>query len=190
MANYLGYEFIDAATVICFDKDGEFDSEKTNAVCEAKFANIERAVVPGFYGAMPNGKVKTFSRGGSDVTGSIVARALKADMYENWTDVNGFLIADPRIVDEPKVIESITYKELRELSYMGTDCDILYRPFSTLSGGEQTRLLLCLLFLTQMFTDGASFRFLMKYISNIPLAVVHHQVIVLISVRQASTNRA
>ena len=86
MANYLGYEFIDAATVICFDKDGEFDSEKTNAVCEAKFANIERAVVPGFYGAMPNGKVKTFSRGGSDVTGSIVARALKADMYENWTD--------------------------------------------------------------------------------------------------------
>ena len=119
MANYLGYEFIDAATVICFDKDGEFDSEKTNAVCEAKFANIERAVVPGFYGAMPNGKVKTFSRGGSDVTGSIVARALKADMYENWTDVSGFLIADPRIVKDPKPIATITYKELRELSYMG-----------------------------------------------------------------------
>ena len=119
MANYLGYEFIDAATVICFDKDGEFDSEKTNAVCEAKFANIERAVVPGFYGAMPNGKVKTFSRGGSDVTGSIVARALKADMYENWTDVSGFLAADPRIVDNPRSIEVITYKELRELSYMG-----------------------------------------------------------------------
>ena len=119
MANYLGYEFIDAATVICFDKDGEFDSEKTNAVCEAKFANIERAVVPGFYGAMPNGKVKTFSRGGSDVTGSIVARALKADMYENWTDVSGFLIADPRIIKNPKGIEAITYKELRELSYMG-----------------------------------------------------------------------
>lgn len=119
MANYLGYEFIDAATVICFDKDGEFDSEKTNAVCEAKFANIERAVVPGFYGAMPNGKVKTFSRGGSDVTGSIVARALKADMYENWTDVSGFLVADPRIIDNPKPIVTITYKELRELSYMG-----------------------------------------------------------------------
>lgn len=119
MANYLGYEFIDAATVICFDKDGEFDSEKTNVVCEAKFANIERAVVPGFYGAMPNGKVKTFSRGGSDVTGSIVARALKADMYENWTDVSGFLVADPRIIDNPKPIVTITYKELRELSYMG-----------------------------------------------------------------------
>ena len=119
MANYLGYEFIDAATVICFDKDGEFDSEKTNAVCEAKFANIERAVVPGFYGAMPNGKVKTFSRGGSDVTGSIVARALKADMYENWTDVSGFLAADPRIVNNAKPINVITYKELRELSYMG-----------------------------------------------------------------------
>lgn len=119
MANYLGYEFIDAATVICFDKDGEFDSEKTNAVCEAKFANIERAVVPGFYGAMPNGKVKTFSRGGSDVTGSIIARALKADMYENWTDVSGFLAADPRIVNNAKPINVITYKELRELSYMG-----------------------------------------------------------------------
>ena len=119
MANYLGYEFIDAATVICFNKDGEFDSEKTNAVCEAKFANIERAVVPGFYGAMPNGKVKTFSRGGSDVTGSIVARALKADMYENWTDVSGFLAADPRIVSNAKPINVITYKELRELSYMG-----------------------------------------------------------------------
>ena len=119
MANDLGYEFIDAATVICFDKDGEFDSEKTNAVCEAKFANIERAVVPGFYGAMPNGKVKTFSRGGSDVTGSIVARALKADMYENWTDVSGFLAADPRIVNNAKPINVITYKELRELSYMG-----------------------------------------------------------------------
>ena len=119
MANYLGYEFIDAATVICFDKDGEFDSEKTNAVCEAKFANIERAVVPGFYGAMPNGKVKTFSRGGSDVTGSIVARALKADMYENWTDVSGFLAADPRIVNNPSPINTITYAELRELAYMG-----------------------------------------------------------------------
>ena len=119
MANYLGYEFIDAATVICFDKDGEFDSEKTNAVCEAKFANIERAVVPGFYGAMPNGKVKTFSRGGSDVTGSIVARALKADMYENWTDVSGCLVTDPRIVKNPEVIHTITYMELRELAYMG-----------------------------------------------------------------------
>lgn len=119
MAEYLGYEFVDAATVICFDKDGEFDSEKTNDLMAERLANVERAVIPGFYGAMPNGKVKTFSRGGSDITGSIVARAIKADMYENWTDVSGFLAADPRIVKNPKPITVITYKELRELSYMG-----------------------------------------------------------------------
>lgn len=119
MANYLGYEFIDAATVIVFDKDGEFDSEKTNEVLRERLAKTENAVIPGFYGAMPNGSIKTFSRGGSDITGSIVARALKADIYENWTDVSGFLAADPRIVDSPKTIKTITYKELRELSYMG-----------------------------------------------------------------------
>lgn len=119
MANYLGYEFIDAATVICFDKNGDFESEKTNEVMSERLANTENAVIPGFYGAMPNGQVKTFSRGGSDVTGSIVARALKADVYENWTDVSGFLVTDPRIVKNPEVIESITYRELRELSYMG-----------------------------------------------------------------------
>lgn len=119
MANYLGYEFIDAATVICFDKNGEFESEKTNQVMSERLANTENAVIPGFYGAMPNGQVKTFSRGGSDVTGSIVARALKANVYENWTDVSGFLVADPRIVENPKPIAIITYKELRELSYMG-----------------------------------------------------------------------
>ena len=119
MANYLGYEFIDAATVIVFDKDGEFDAEKTNEVLRERLAKTENAVIPGFYGAMPNGSIKTFSRGGSDITGSIVARALKADIYENWTDVSGFLAADPRIVDSPKTIKTITYKELRELSYMG-----------------------------------------------------------------------
>ena len=119
MANYLGYEFIDAATVICFDKDGEFNSEKTNDVLTARLEKTKNAVIPGFYGAKPNGEVKTFSRGGSDVTGSIVARALKADVYENWTDVSGFLAADPRIVNNPKPITIITYKELRELSYMG-----------------------------------------------------------------------
>lgn len=119
MANYLGYQFIDAANVICFDENGEFDSEKTNEVCSEKLAAAENAVIPGFYGAMPNGKVKTFSRGGSDVTGSIVARAIKADVYENWTDVSGFLAADPRIVKNPKPIKVITYRELRELSYMG-----------------------------------------------------------------------
>ena len=119
MANYLRYEFIDAASVICFDANGEFDGEKTNKVMGDRLANVESAVIPGFYGAMPNGDVKTFSRGGSDVTGSIVARAIKADVYENWTDVSGFLAADPRIVDNPRPIDVITYKELRELSYMG-----------------------------------------------------------------------
>lgn len=119
MANYLGYEFIDSATVIFFDKNGNFDADTTNEILSAKLETIERAVVPGFYGAYPDGKVKTFSRGGSDVTGSIVAKAVKADLYENWTDVSGFLVADPRIVPDPEVITTITYKELRELSYMG-----------------------------------------------------------------------
>lgn len=119
MANYLGYEFIDAADVIFFDADGRFDDEKTNEVLSAKLNKIERAVIPGFYGSMPNGTVKTFSRGGSDLTGSIVAKAAQVDMYENWTDVSGFMIADPRIINNPKTIEAITYKELRELSYMG-----------------------------------------------------------------------
>ena len=119
MANYLGYEFVDAAPVVCFDKNGEFDAEKTNKTMAARLKGVEKAVIPGFYGAMPNGTVKTFSRGGSDVTGSIVARAIKADIYENWTDVSGFMVADPRIVENPKSIDIITYRELRELSYMG-----------------------------------------------------------------------
>lgn len=119
MANYLGYEFIDAAEVIRFNENGDFDSETTNEIMGARLAKVERAVIPGFYGAYENGVVKTFSRGGSDITGSIVARAVKADIYENWTDVSGFLIADPRIIDNPASIDTITYKELRELSYMG-----------------------------------------------------------------------
>lgn len=119
MAAYLGYEFIDAATVIFFDEDGEFDADKTNEILSAKLEKCEAAVIPGFYGAYADGTVKTFSRGGSDITGSIVAKAVKADVYENWTDVSGFLIADPRIIDSPKVIETITYRELRELAYMG-----------------------------------------------------------------------
>ena len=119
MANYLGYEFIDSATVIFFKEDGTFDADKTNQVLGKRLENVERAVIPGFYGAYENGVVKTFSRGGSDVTGSIVAKAVRADLYENWTDVSGFLVADPRIIDNPEVIQTITYKELRELSYMG-----------------------------------------------------------------------
>lgn len=119
MANYLGYEFIDAAEVIVFDKNGEFDASKTNEVLSKRLSACKNAVVPGFYGAKPDGRVKTFSRGGSDVTGSIVAKAVKADVYENWTDVSGFMTADPRIIDSPERIDVITYKELRELSYMG-----------------------------------------------------------------------
>ena len=119
MAAYLGYEFLDAAEVICFDENGEFEAEKTNEMVGERLKTIERAVIPGFYGAYAEGRIKTFSRGGSDITGSIVARAVRADVYENWTDVSGFLIADPHIIAEPKGIESITYRELRELSYMG-----------------------------------------------------------------------
>ena len=119
MANYLGYDFIDAAEVILFDENGTFDADKTNTVLSERLASSERAVIPGFYGSMPDGTIKTFSRGGSDLTGSIVAKAAKVDMYENWTDVSGFMIADPRIVENPKSIDAITYRELRELSYMG-----------------------------------------------------------------------
>lgn len=119
MANLLGYEFIDAAEVVFFDERGVFDAEKTNTEMSERLEHVDRAVIPGFYGSMPDGKIKTFSRGGSDVTGSIVARAVCADMYENWTDVSGFLVADPRIVPNPQVIETITYSELRELAYMG-----------------------------------------------------------------------
>ena len=119
MAAYLGFEFIDAAEVIFFREDGTFDSEKTNKILSAKLRKTENAVIPGFYGAMTNGPIRTFSRGGSDITGSIVARAAKADLYENWTDVSGFLVTDPRIVKNPEPIETITYRELRELAYMG-----------------------------------------------------------------------
>ena len=105
--------------MVLFDENGVFLPEKTNAELSARLAKSPRAVIPGFYGSMPDGTVKTFSRGGSDITGSIVARAVHADLYENWTDVSGFLVTDPRIVDNPKTIETITYRELRELSYMG-----------------------------------------------------------------------
>lgn len=119
MANYLGYAFVDAAEVIFFDEEGNFDADKTDACLSKRLENLERAVIPGFYGSLPSGAVKTFSRGGSDITGSIVAKAVHADLYENWTDVSGFLVTDPRIVKNPEVISTITYKELRELSYMG-----------------------------------------------------------------------
>ncbi len=119
LAKYLGFDFIDAETVIYFKDNGTLDEERTNAELVAELEKHKYAVIPGFYGGTPNGTVKTFSRGGSDITGSIVARAAKADLYENWTDVSGFMMADPRIIDEPCIIEEITYRELRELSYMG-----------------------------------------------------------------------
>ena len=119
MANYLGCEFIDAAEVIFFDENGEFEADLTNQELSERLERVERAVIPGFYGSRHDGTIKTFSRGGSDITGSIVARAIHADMYENWTDVSGFLVSDPRIVKDPVAIETITYRELRELAYMG-----------------------------------------------------------------------
>ncbi len=119
LAAYLGFDFIDAASVIFFSDNGQLDAERTNTILGAELKKHEYAVIPGFYGSMPNDTIKTFSRGGSDITGSIVARAAECDLYENWTDVDGFLMADPRIVENPRVISEITYKELRELSYMG-----------------------------------------------------------------------
>ncbi len=119
MAKYLGYTFVDAAEVIRFKEDGEHDAEETNRLMRERLAGVESAVIPGFYGAYADGRVKTFSRGGSDITGSIVARAIKANVYENWTDVSGVLVADPRIIFKPQGIETITYRELRELCYMG-----------------------------------------------------------------------
>lgn len=119
LAAYLKYDFVDAENSIFFFENGVFDSEKTNTVTAEILSLHERAVIPGFYGVMPNGTIKTFSRGGSDITGSIVARAVNASIYENWTDVSGMLMADPRLIDSPKTIDVITYKELRELAYMG-----------------------------------------------------------------------
>ena len=119
LAEYLGFAFIDAAEVILFDSRGVLDADKTNTIMSKRLAREGRAVIPGFYGSGPDGGIVTFSRGGSDITGSLVARAAKADLYENWTDVSGFMVTDPRIVPETRVIRYITYKELRELSYMG-----------------------------------------------------------------------
>ena len=116
---YLGFEFVDPKDAVFFKSSGMLNAKKTNSELRKRLAKVEYAVIPGFYGRNQDGKIVTFSRGGSDVTGSLVAKGLKADMYENWTDVSGFLVADPRIVDNPEVIETITYEELRELAYMG-----------------------------------------------------------------------
>ena len=119
MAAYLGWDFIDAADVIKFDNNGACAWEWTNEILSERLKSHKRAVIPGFYGTLPDGEIKTFPRNGSDISGAIVARAAGADVYENWSDVPGFLMADPRIVDHPMLIEKLTYRELRELSYMG-----------------------------------------------------------------------
>ena len=119
LAALIGYEFVDAAEIVRFDASGALDDELTQKLASSRLLAAGKAVVPGFYGSMPDGSVKAFSRGGSDVSGAIVARAVSASVYENWTDVDGFMICDPRIVRSPKVIEMLTYRELRELSYMG-----------------------------------------------------------------------
>lgn len=119
MAAYLGYEFVDPAEMIAFHDDGTLDRESTEQMVAERLSELDYAVIPGFYGAKRDGSITTFSRGGSDVTGSVIAGAIHADLYENWTDVSGFLCADPHIVENPEVIDTITYHELRELSYMG-----------------------------------------------------------------------
>ncbi|MGB4439447.1 MAG: aspartate kinase [Sedimentibacter sp.] len=119
MADYLQCDFIDAKDVIFFNYNGLINKEKTHEKLTEALGKSKKAIIPGFYGSYPDGSIKTFSRGGSDITGSIIASAANADMYENWTDVSGFLMADPRIVKNPKQITKITYQELRELSYMG-----------------------------------------------------------------------
>ena len=115
VAKLLGFAFIDAADVIFFDESGKYDAKRTMPILRERLSYTEYAVIPGFYGSMPNDTIRTFSRGGSDITGSIVAAAADADLYENWTDVSGFLIADPRVVDNPQVMKTVTYRELREL---------------------------------------------------------------------------
>lgn len=121
LAEYLGADFVDAADVIAFNYDGEINLERTNELLERYCQSNNRLVIPGFYGAMPNGVVKVMSRGGSDITGSVIANIVNADVYENWTDVSGFLVADPRIIKNPIGIPRITYSELREMSYMGAN---------------------------------------------------------------------
>ncbi|MEG1918321.1 MAG: aspartate kinase [Oscillospiraceae bacterium] len=119
LAQYLQMPFVDTEDCVFFDDTGRYDPRRTYTVLGERLSQIPRAVLPGFYGALPDGRIKTFSRGGSDITGAIVARAVHADLYENWTDVSGMLMADPRCVKDPRVIQTITYRELRELAYMG-----------------------------------------------------------------------
>lgn len=121
LADYLGFDFIDAVDIILFNSKGQLDMVATEIAIAKRLADHPRAVIPGFYGSLPNGDVKTFSRGGSDITGALVARGMGAAIYENWTDVSGIYMADPRIIENPKEIGQITYSELRELAYNGAN---------------------------------------------------------------------
>ncbi len=153
LAAYLGYDFVDAEKYIKFDEEGNYDSETTEPLLQEELLKHDRAVIPGFYGSLPDGKIKTFSRGGSDITGAIVAAAVNSDMYENWTDVPGLLMADPVTVSEPVTVPVITYRELREMSYLGAEVmhpdavfpvvakDIPIRICSTLEPGKQGTLI-------------------------------------------------
>ena len=119
MAEYLGYHFVDAKDLIFYNYQGEIDFEKTQEAFDAVVKEYDRLLIPGFYGSRPNGEIKIMTRGGGDVSGAIVANIANASVYENWTDVSGILMADPRIIENPHEIKVISYTELRELSYMG-----------------------------------------------------------------------
>lgn len=121
LSEYLGVKFVDAANIIAFRYDGEIDMERTEKQLQAVAEKEEKILVPGFYGAMPNGTIKVMSRGGSDITGSVLANIVNADIYENWTDVSGFMVTDPKIIKNPLRIPRITYAELRQMSYMGAN---------------------------------------------------------------------
>ncbi len=121
LAKKLGYEFVDTDDIVRFNDSGKLQMHYSLDLIKKRFENVDRAVIPGFYGSNSRGEIVTFSRGGSDITGALIARALGADIYENWTDVDGFLTADPRIVDNPDIIDYLSYRELRELAYMGAE---------------------------------------------------------------------
>ena len=142
MADFLGFPFVDAVDVVAMEFDGTFNFDKTTENLKKVLEKHDRFVMPGFYGRTPDGAVKVMTRGGSDISGSILARCLRADLYENWTDVSGFLMADPRIVKDPKNIERITYAELRELSYMGASVlheDAIFPQHQSSAGSGHAR---------------------------------------------------
>lgn len=161
MANLLGMEFIDAEEIVKFNRKGQFDSEHTNDLVAKRLSIGNGAVIPGFYGSMLDGSIKTFTRGGSDFTGAIIARGVEADVYENWTDVDGFMTTDPRIVDNPIVIDYLSYDELRELSYMGASVLHPESTFPLQSTGIPINI-------RNTFNPSAKGTFIVKDTSSVP----------------------